>query len=39
MLVLLMGVAGLQRTNNGLLIAGGRDPRCPVAIVERGWLP
>lgn len=37
-LVLLMGVAGLQRTTD-LLIAGGRDPRCPVAIVERGWLP
>ena len=34
-LVLLMGVAGLQRTTD-LLIAGGRDPRCPVAIVERG---
>lgn len=37
-LVLLMGVAGLRRTAD-LLIAHGRDPECPVAIVERGFLP
>jgi uroporphyrin-III C-methyltransferase/precorrin-2 dehydrogenase/sirohydrochlorin ferrochelatase len=37
-LVLLMGVSNLARTC-GLLIASGRDPRCPVAIVERGFGP
>lgn len=37
-LVLLMGVAALSRTAQ-LLQAHGRDPRCPVAIIERGWMP
>jgi uroporphyrin-III C-methyltransferase/precorrin-2 dehydrogenase/sirohydrochlorin ferrochelatase len=37
-LVLLMGVSNLARTCE-LLIASGRDPRCPVAIVERGFAP
>jgi uroporphyrin-III C-methyltransferase/precorrin-2 dehydrogenase/sirohydrochlorin ferrochelatase len=37
-LVLLMGVAALRTTTTDLL-AAGRDPECPVAIVERGWLP
>ena len=33
-----MGVAALRTTTTHLL-AAGRDPECPVAIVERGWLP
>jgi uroporphyrin-III C-methyltransferase/precorrin-2 dehydrogenase/sirohydrochlorin ferrochelatase len=37
-LVMLMGVANLARTCE-LLIASGRDPRCPVAVVERGFSP
>ncbi len=37
-LVLLMGVAALRTTTTHLL-AAGRDPECPVAIVERGWMP
>lgn len=37
-LVLLMGVAGLARTATTLM-AAGRDPLCPVAVIERGWLP
>ncbi len=37
-LVLLMGVAHLERTCE-LLVASGRDPDCPVAIVERGFAP
>lgn len=37
-LVLLMGVASLRQTAASL-IAHGRDPHCPVAIVERGFLP
>lgn len=37
-LVLLMGVAALSRTSE-LLRRHGRDPRCPVAIIERGWMP
>lgn len=37
-LILLMGVAGLRRSAD-LLLAHGRDPECPVAIVERGFDP
>ncbi len=37
-LVLLMGVAHLERTCE-LLVASGREPQCPVAIVERGFSP
>jgi len=37
-LVLLMGVARLDRTMQALTEAG-REPDCPVAIVERGLLP
>ncbi len=37
-LVLLMGVATLRRSAQALL-AAGRSPGCPVAVVERGWLP
>ena len=37
-LVVLMGVAGLDRLATGLL-AAGRDPRTPVAVVEDGWSP
>ena len=35
-LVLLMGVTQLARTTE-LLVAHGRSPDCPVAIVERGF--
>ncbi len=35
-LVLLMGVSVLRRTTE-LLVAHGRDPECPVAIIERGF--
>ena len=35
-LVVLMGVASLRRTC-GLLVEHGRDPRCPAAVVERGY--
>lgn len=37
-LVVLMGVATLRGTA-AQLVAHGRDPHCPVAVVERGWLP
>ncbi|MEO7754534.1 MAG: uroporphyrinogen-III C-methyltransferase [Terracoccus sp.] len=37
-LVLLMGVTALRRTAE-LLVAHGRDPECPVAIIERGFSP
>jgi uroporphyrin-III C-methyltransferase/precorrin-2 dehydrogenase/sirohydrochlorin ferrochelatase len=37
-LVLLMGVTQLPRTMD-LLVAHGRSGNCPVAIVERGFLP
>jgi len=37
-LVLLMGIARLAQTMQALTDAG-RDPRCPVGIVERGLLP
>jgi uroporphyrin-III C-methyltransferase/precorrin-2 dehydrogenase/sirohydrochlorin ferrochelatase len=37
-LVLLMGVTGLAETA-AALVAGGRDPQTPVALVERGWSP
>ena len=37
-LVLLMGVASLARTAASL-VAHGRSPDCPVAVVERGFLP
>jgi uroporphyrin-III C-methyltransferase/precorrin-2 dehydrogenase/sirohydrochlorin ferrochelatase len=37
-LVLLMGVSTLRRTAE-LLVEHGRDPACPVAIVERGFDP
>lgn len=37
-LVLLMGVTGLGETA-AALIASGRDPATPVALVERGWAP
>lgn len=37
-LVLLMGVATLARSVQ-LLLASGRDPECPVAVVERGCTP
>ncbi|WP_018157752.1 uroporphyrinogen-III C-methyltransferase [Demetria terragena] len=37
-LVLLMGVAGLRRSAE-VLMSHGRDPECPVAIVERGFQP
>jgi len=37
-LVLLMGVTQLPRTMD-LLVTHGRSPDCPVAIVERGFLP
>lgn len=37
-LVLLMGVATLARSVE-LLIAGGRDPDCPVAVIEHGCMP
>jgi uroporphyrin-III C-methyltransferase / precorrin-2 dehydrogenase / sirohydrochlorin ferrochelatase len=36
--VLLMGVTHLARTT-GLLVAHGRSPECPVAVVERGFSP
>jgi uroporphyrin-III C-methyltransferase/precorrin-2 dehydrogenase/sirohydrochlorin ferrochelatase len=34
--VVLMGVASLRRTA-ALLVGHGRDPRCPAAVVERGY--
>ncbi len=34
--VVLMGVASLRRTA-ALLVQHGRDPRCPAAVVERGY--
>ena len=34
--VVLMGVASLRRTA-ALLVEHGRDPRCPAAIIERGY--
>jgi uroporphyrin-III C-methyltransferase/precorrin-2 dehydrogenase/sirohydrochlorin ferrochelatase len=37
-LVLLMGVTGLAETA-AALVAAGRDPQTPVALVERGWSP
>lgn len=37
-LVLLMGVAALARTAD-TLVQAGRDPQCPVAVIERGWSP
>jgi len=37
-LVLLMGVTQLHRTTD-LLVAHGRSPDCPVAVVERGYQP
>jgi uroporphyrin-III C-methyltransferase/precorrin-2 dehydrogenase/sirohydrochlorin ferrochelatase len=37
-LVLLMGVSRLAATAEGL-IASGRPPATPVALVERGWTP
>ncbi len=36
--VLLMGVGRLPELSAGL-IAAGRDPETPVAVVERGWTP
>lgn len=36
--VILMGVATLRRSMDALL-ASGRDPRCPVAVVEDGYGP
>jgi siroheme synthase len=35
-LVVLMGVAALPSITAGLL-AGGMDPRTPVAVIENGW--
>jgi uroporphyrin-III C-methyltransferase/precorrin-2 dehydrogenase/sirohydrochlorin ferrochelatase len=37
-LVLLMGLSGLSATAEGL-IASGRDPGTPVAVISRGWTP
>ena len=37
-LVLLMAVSTL-RQSMATLVAHGREPHCPVAIIERGWLP
>jgi len=37
-LVLLMGVATLRESARAL-VAAGRPAGCPVAVVERGWLP
>lgn len=37
-LVLLMGVTSLATTAAGL-VAAGRSPQTPVAVVERGWTP
>lgn len=37
-LVLLMAVGALERTA-ATLVAAGRDPQTPVAIVESGWTP
>ena len=37
-LVLLMGVSQLPRTMD-LLVTHGRSPDCPVAVVERGFMP
>ena len=37
-LVLLMGITRLAETATAL-IASGRDPQTPVALVERGWTP
>lgn len=37
-LVLLMGIAGLRRSAE-LMLAHGRDPECPAAIIERGFDP
>lgn len=37
-LVLLMGVSGLNDTAKSL-VAQGRSPQCPVAIIEHGFLP
>ncbi len=36
--VLLMGVGRLRELSAGL-IAAGRDPATPVAVIERGWTP
>jgi uroporphyrin-III C-methyltransferase/precorrin-2 dehydrogenase/sirohydrochlorin ferrochelatase len=36
--VLLMGVSALRRSAEAL-VAGGRSPQCPVAVVESGYLP
>lgn len=37
-LVLLMGVGTLRRSAQ-VLVDAGRSPDCPVAVIERGWLP
>lgn len=37
-LVLLMGVSTL-RQSMAAVVAHGREPRCPVAVIERGWMP
>ncbi len=37
-LVLLMGLSGLSGTAGGL-IAAGRDPETPVAVISDGWTP